>query len=74
MRLSTITGLLTISCLLSLGACEHKPDRRAVIGPASAQCTVDCVSVTKPLLKECADSLDEIIRLRAALEQERKRR
>ena len=54
---------------LSFVSCANRPDPRIPLSPATAQCTVDCVSVSKAFAKEHADLFDEVIRTRAALEQ-----
>ena len=57
-------GLLSMLLWWSIGACDKRP-ASVLIGDATAQCTVDCVSVSKGFLKEHANLFDEVIRLRA---------
>ena len=73
MRLLPTTWSLMMLCWLSFVSCSHEPDRKITPSPATAQCTTDCTSVSNAFLKEHADLLDELIRTKAALEQERKR-
>ncbi len=62
-----MTGLLLMLLWVSIGACvnKHKP---VLIGEATVQCKVDCVSVSKGYLREHAQLFDEVIRLRADLD------
>lgn len=66
-RSHKMLGLLLISCSLSIASCASKPDHNAPIGPATLQCSSDCVPVSKAFVKEHADLFDELIRTRAAL-------
>ena len=73
MHSKRITWLLLTLLLLSCVSCQGKLDRRIPLDAATVQCQTDCVSVSKAFLKEHADLFDELIRTKAALEQERKR-
>ena len=56
-------------CLLSSANCAPKSDLRTPLSPATTQCTVECVPVSKAFIKEHAELFDEVIRLRAALQR-----
>ena len=60
-------GLGVMLCLPSIVSCSPKLDPNLVIGEATLQCKVDCVSVSRGFVKEHATLFDELIRTKAAL-------
>ena len=54
-------------CWGSIVSCAESKGREVPASAATLQCQVDCVSVSKALVKEHYDLFDENIRLKAAL-------
>ena len=63
-----------MGCLMSTASCTNKLAPNPVTpSDATVQCTVDCWSVSKAFVKEHANLFNEVIKLRAALEECRKK-
>lgn len=72
-RFPKTIGLLAMLCLVNIVSCTSKQGLSVPASDATTRCKTDCVSVSKALVKEHANLFDEAIRLRAALEDCRKK-
>ena len=74
MRLRKTISLWLMLSLVTIVSCTTKPVPSVPASDATVQCEKDCWSVSKAFVKEHANLFNEVIKLRAALEECRKAR